>query len=288
MRNYSGPASQLIFMAVMATVSLPSLSHAEGPAYSVGLGFELASGKYGTGINTDSVYMPFTVAAYPTDRLDFSLEIPLIYQSSSAVVAGQAMGVQSQSTGSRSVMAMVNGSGMGSGSMTSASAGNVGASQYGLGDLKLKAGYVLYTEEEYVPAIRPNLFVKIPTADKNKFLGTGEFDEGFAVELTKWFGAWFADGEVGYTIQGKSTILPVKDYLNYYAGGGYQLTERLRSMLFIKGSSPTVAGAASPIEVRFKGKYQMMKNTGMDGYLSKGISTASPDYGVGLAIYYEF
>lgn len=122
---------------------------------------------------------------YPTERLDFSLELPFVYQSSSAVVSGQFMGMQGQSVGTQSVMAAMSGSTMGSGPMTSASAGEVNNSQYGLGDVKLRAGYVLYTEEKYVPAIRPNFYVKIPTADKNKFLGTGAFDEGFAVELTK-------------------------------------------------------------------------------------------------------
>ena len=288
MKHVLGSGRSLIFLA-MAVLLLPTLVYADGPGYSVGLGFEFASGKYGTGTTTDSIYMPLTMAAYPTDRLDFSLEIPFVYQSSSAIVAGQASGMQNQSMGSRSVMAPVMGPGIGSGgSMTSASPGSVDNSQSGLGDMKLKAGYVLYTEEKYVPAIRPNVFIKFPTADKNKFLGTGEFDEGFAVELTKWFGSWVADGEMGYTIQGKSTVLPVKDYFNYYVGGGYQLTENLRPMFFIKGSSPTVEGATSPLEARLKIKYQAAKHTGIDGYLAKGITTASPDYGMGIAVFYEF
>ncbi|WP_223922586.1 transporter [Geobacter sp. AOG2] len=231
--------------------------------------------------------MPFTAAVYPTDRLDFSLEIPFVYQSSSAVVAGQYMGMQGQSMGSQSVLAATNGMGS-SGSMTSASAGSVNNSHSGLGDMKLKAGYVLYTEEKYVPAIRPNFYVKIPTADKSKFLGTGEFDEGFAVELTKWFGSWFADGEAGYVIQGKSSVLAVRNYLNYYVGAGYQFTERLRPMVLLKGTTPTVNGASSQLEARLRVKYQFAKHTGIDGYLAKGITTASPDYGMGLAVFYEF
>ncbi|KAB0669466.1 transporter [Oryzomonas sagensis] len=281
----SGRFSSLL--AVMTLFILPAWACADEPAYSVGLGFEFASGKYGTGIRTDSIYMPFTATVYPTERLDFSLEIPFVYQSSSAVVAGQYMGMQGQSTGMQSVVAAMNGMGA-SGSMTSASAGSVNNSHSGLGDIKLKAGYVLYTEEKYVPAIRPNVYVKIPTADKNKFLGTGEFDEGFAVELTKWFGSWFADGEAGYVIQGKSSVIAVKNYLNYYAGAGYQLTERLRPMVLLKGTTPTVNGAASQLEARLRVKYQFAKHTGIDGYLAKGITTASPEYGMGLAVFYEF
>jgi hypothetical protein len=284
MQQFIGSSRFTLLFTLMAVLILPAWGYADGPTYSVGLGFEFASGEYGTGIRTDSVYMPFTAAVYPTERLDFSLEVPFVYQSSSAVVAGQYMGMQGMQ-GSSSVMLAQSGMG---GIGTNASAGQVNNSQSGLGDMKLKAGYVLYTEEKYVPAIRPNFYVKIPTADKNKFLGTGAFDGGFAVELTKWFGKWFADGEMGYVIQGKSSVLAVKNYLNYYAGAGYQLSERLRPMVLLKGSTPTVEGATSLLEARLRVKYQFTKHTGVDGYLAKGITTASPDYGMGLAVYYNF
>lgn len=270
-------------LVAITLLTLPVWASAAGPSYSVGVGVEFASGDYGTGIRTDSVYMPFSAAVNPTDRLDFTLEIPFVYQSTSAVVAGQFMGMQSTSTGTQSVMAA-----MGPGPRTTASAGTIGNSQYGLGDLKLKAGYVLFTEEEHLPAIRPNFYVKIPTADKNKFLGTGAFDGGFAVELSKWFGNWLADGEMGYAIQGKSSVLAVKNYFYYDAGVGYQLTERLRPIFMVKGSTSTVEGGAALLEARLRVKYQIAKHTGVDGYLAKGITTASPDYGMGLAVFYEF
>ena len=284
MKQFIGPGRLFILLGAVAVLFLPSLVYADGPSYAVGLGFEFASGEYGTGIRTDSIYMPFTAAVYPTERLDFSLEIPFVYQSTSAVVAGQYMGMQG-TQGSTSTMALQSGMG---GMGTNASAGQVNNSQSGLGDMKLKAGYVLYTEEKYVPAIRPNFYVKFPTADKNKFLGTGAFDGGFGVELTKWFGKWFADGDLGYVIQGNSSVVNVKNYLEYYAGPGYQFTERLRTMVLLKGSTPTVEGASSLLEARLRAKYLFTKHTGVDGYLAKGITTASPDYGMGLAVFYEF
>lgn len=273
-------------LALAAPLFFPARLRAEEARYAVGLGFEFASGSYGTGIHTDSVFLPFTVAVYPTQRLDFSLELPFVYQSTSAVVAGQYMAMQGQAGAPQPLM--MAGSMMGGGMRTTASGSSVDTSQYGLGDTKLKAGYVLYTEEEYVPAIRPNFYLKIPTADKNKFLGTGAFDGGFAVELSKWYGDWFADGELGYTIQGKSDILAVKNYLYYYAGGGYQVGERLRPMLLVKGSTTTTEGGGPLLELRLRAKYQLSTHLGLDGYLAKGIETASPDYGLGLAVSYQF
>ncbi len=283
MQHYFSSKKLPVLLVALSLLTLPAWASAAGPSYSIGLGLEFASGDYGTGIGTDSVFMPFTAAVNPTDRLDFTLEIPFVYQSTSAVVAGQFMGMQSTSTVTQSAMAA-----MGPGPRTTASAGTIGNSQYGLGDMKLKAGYVLFTEEEHLPAIRPNLYVKIPTADKNKFLGTGAFDGGFAVELSKWYGDWLADGEMGYAIQGKSSVLAVKNYFYYDAGVGYQLTERLRPIFLVKGSTSTVEGGAALLEARLRLKYQVTKHTGVDGYLAKGITTASPDYGMGLAVFYEF
>ena len=283
MKQFIGPGRLFILLAAVAVFLLPAWVYADGPSYAVGLGFEFASGEYGTGVRTESIYMPFMAAVYPTDRLDFVLEVPLVYQSSSAVVAGQYMGMQGTQGSTATMMAQ---STMGMG--TNASAAQVNNDQYGLGDMKLKAGYVLYTEEKYVPAIRPNFYVKFPTADKNNFLGTGAFDVGFGVELTKWFGKWFADGDLGYVIQGKSSVVNVKNYLEYYAGPGYQFTERLRTMVLLKGTTPTVEGASSQLEARVRAKYQFTEHTGIDGYLVKGITTTSPDYGMGLAVYYHF
>lgn len=271
----------------MTVLLIPNLTFAADPIYSVGLGFECASGNYGTGITTDSVTVPFTIAVNPTKRLDFSLEIPYVYQSTSAVVAGQFMGMQSQSMGS-GMTSMAALSMTGPGPRTTATAANLRQSQSGLGDMIFRAGYVLYTEENYIPAIRPNFYVKFPTADKNKYLGTGAFDEGFGVELSKWIGKWLADGELGYTLQGKSTVLDVKDYLYYSAGVGYQVNEHFRPMFLFKGNTAPVVGATSQLEARLRLKYQFTNHTGIDGYIAKGITTASPDYGTGLAVFYEF
>ena len=139
-----------------------------------------------------------------------------------------------------------------------------------------------------MPQIRPTAFVKFPTADKNKSLGTGEFDEGVAVEISKWFGNWNPFAEAGYTVQGKSAQLALRNYMAYNAGVGYQVAESFRPILLIKGATSPADGASSLLEVRLKLKYQATNHTGIEGYVAKGITTNSPDYGTGLSVYYDF
>jgi hypothetical protein len=274
-------------LALAATIALPYLAQAEEFPYSAGLGFEFSSGKYGTSTRTDAVYAPLTITASPVDRLGLSLEIPFVYQSNGNVLSSIAAGGMQSRTMKQLAAGMGGATGSGAG-MTSTSATGTHQSESGLGDITLKVGYILLPEKDNLPQIRPMVFVKFPSADQNKGLGTGEFDEGFSVEASKWFGDWNPFAEAGYTVQGKSSQLPLKNYLAYNAGVGYQVADNFRPILLVKGSSAPAEGASSLLEFRLKLKYQFTTRTGMEGYLAKGVTTNSPDYGTGLSVFYSF
>lgn len=278
-------------IGLVTTLVVPYYVQAEDYTYSIGQGFEFSSGKYGTSTRTDSIYAPLTIIASPTNRLGVSLEIPFVYQSNGNVVTGIGRGgMQGSKTMMLSAIGMsssMSGSGGGM-SPSSASSASTDQSESGLGDIILKVGYTVFPEKDLMPQIRPTAFVKFPTADKNKSLGTGEFDEGFAVEVSKWFGNWNPFAEAGYTVQGRSSQLSLRNYMAYNAGIGYQVADNFRPILLIKGTTPPADGASSLLEVRLKLKYQATKHTGIDGYVAKGITTNSPDYGTGLSIYYDF
>lgn len=274
-------------MILAITLLVPSHVKAAGYSYSIGQGFEFSSGKYGTDTRTDSIFAPLTIMASPIDRLGLSLEIPFLYQSNGNVVSSIARGGMQ---GSKTTMLPAVGTSAmsGSGSGMSSTSSSTNQSENGLGDITLKVGYILVPEKDSMPQIRPMAFVKFPTADKNKSLGTGEFDEGFAVEVSKWLGKWNPFAEAGYTVQGKSAQLSLKNYMTYNAGVGYQVAENFRPILLIKGATPPADGASSLLEVRLKLKYQATNHTGIEGYLAKGITTNSPDYGAGLSVFYDF
>jgi len=293
-RGFSG------LIVAMTTLLLSAWAPAAAAPYAVGFGVEFASGKYGTGISSESYYMPLTIAFYPTGQLDFTLEVPYIYRSGSAVFRGpqgQMMPVPPTLAGAMAGAGTTGGSGMGGGgmgpgrgggSMNHATPGGSDNSQSGRGDITAKAGYILFSAGEFRPQIRPNIFVKFPTADEDKGLGTGELDGGFALEISHRRGDWYSFAEVGYTIQGKTPALPLKDYFFYSAGLGYQVTDKFRPLLEIKGFTAPTEGASELLEARLRLKYQATKHAGMEVYIARGLTTASPDYGTGLAIFYDY
>lgn len=279
--------SHFKWLITVALLCLPGLGSADDEIhYSLGLGLEFASGTYGSGTRTNTVFIPFTAAVYPDDRLDFFVEIPFIYQSNNNVVSRLGSGMHGgQATMGSSVAAPAVSSGMMAGS---SGGGDRGMGQGGIGDITVKAGYVLVPEKELTPQLRPNVFVKLPTADKNRSLGTGEYDGGFALEFWKRLDRWRTYAEAGYAIQGKSSAIALKNYLYYTIGAGYQVTEKFRPMLILKGSTAPVDEVDPLLEARLKLKYQATQHTGIEGYFAKGIATSGPDYGTGLAVSYDF
>lgn len=264
-------------------------ARAEGPAVSTSVGIEFASGDYGTGTRTESVYLPVTLTVAPTERVAFAVEIPYVYQSNSAVNTGVLLGSGGMRAGMRKTAAMsAPHMGGASGPMSSANPGNYGHSSSGVGDITAKAGYVLVREGEAIPTIRPYLFVKFPTGDQDRALGTGAFDEGVAVEFLKQFGDWYTFVETGYTFQGNSSRLPLKDYFSFEAGIGRALGEKLLPMLVVKAAGAPMAGTDERLETRLKLKYLATERTGLEAYLGKGWTDSSPDYGGGIAVSYDF
>lgn len=266
------------------------------PVASVSFGGEFSSGSYNTENRTNSTYMPLIVSWYPTERIDTSVEIPFIYQSSSQVTTSIYQGSALQTTSS--TVARRGGPGM-SGVTTlqtgiAENGGGVAASENntsavsGVGDIILRAGYTPYFESNFIPQIRTAIFLKTPTASASEGLGTGEIDFGGGFDLSKWFGNLHLAGEATYTYQGKVEGFGLKNYVSYNSTVGYQLTDDLQPMLIIKGATSPSIYSDDLLEARVRLFWNLTQTTALDLFAAKGISESSPDYAGGIAVIYSF
>ncbi len=262
------PATVALVLAALL-VAAPAIAAPAKP-YALGLGLNFASGDYGTDTTTRSVRVPLTVDYFPTDRLDFELIVPFLYQSNGNVIASGGMHFRAR------------GGGMMPGS------GNTGGSQSGLGDVTLTAGYLLQQETARRPAVRPLLYLKFPTADSDKALGTGEFDLGAGLGVSKWFGPWYTFAEGRYIFQGSNADLGLKDYATLEGEAGYRMSRRFLPSLDLWWSTPPSDATSDQVEARLKGKYWIADDVRLDGYLAKGLTDQTADYGAGVAIFYFF
>lgn len=283
MRRFLLRAGLTVLALVMACGLYSSPAQGADRRLSLGLGFEFATGDYGTDETTDSYKVPLIVNYYPTERLGFELEIPYIHQSNSTTVTLGGMRFPAHEGGTGA------GPGAGHGGMgTSTSSGDVSDSQSGLGDITLTAGYIALEEQVSIPLVRPLLYVKFPTADEDEGLGTGEFDFGAGLGLAKWFGNWSTYLEGMYVLPGSSGDFDPDDYWTWLVSASYRLTDTLRPGVSLSGGTSAFEEASDPLEARLKLSYWSSERSSFGAYLAKGLSNGSPDFGAGIFGFISF
>ncbi len=292
--NVNFPNTIIVLLLVLS-ITTPTWSASSVPdkpqSVSISFGAEYASGNYGTDSTTRSVYMPLNVTWSPDKRFDVGVEIPFLYQSNSNVTTSLFNTSQSTVTAETTLRG---GPGGNSGTVLQqpggpgATSGSTGSDVSGLGDIILRAGYILHEENTSLPQVRMSVFVKTPTASESDGLGTGKFDFGGGLDLTKWYGDLHLTGEALYTYQGRVSGFDLQNYFSYTGGVGYLLWEKLEPMVLVKGATSPSGYSDALLEARGRILWSLNDTTLLDLYGSRGFSDSSPDYGGGVSVIYSF
>ena len=207
-------------VSVLLGVSLES-SAAEkleqGPApasqtWQLGFTPSYSSGNFGTNTTSTFFYAPLSIRRLFRDG-DVTLVIPFVTATSdgrTTLVGGNATRIDDNThggtgTGSGGTADDGGCSGKGqSGSGKNRTCGTTGrlpgqkVTTSGLGDIILKGRYYVIEEGDYMPLVAVTGRMKMPTASADQGLGTGAFDYGAGLELSKMLGEhWiaFLDGD---------------------------------------------------------------------------------------------
>ncbi|HIJ96124.1 MAG TPA: hypothetical protein HPP94_10410 [Desulfuromonadales bacterium] len=289
---YKAYAGILLLLGILPGMAWSEDSAEKQPVASFSIGAEYASGRYNASSTTRSVYMPIIISWYPTARLDMSVELPYLYQSSSQVTSSLyqsgATSAASQTVARRGGPGGMITTTTATGTTISSSSSSGRTAVSGLGDIIVRAGYILFFESDRLPQLRSSVFVKTPTASTADGLGTGEFDFGGGFDLSKWFGDLHLAGELVYANQGLVDGFGLKNYLSYNGTIGYQLTGTLQPMLVVKGATAPSDYSDDLLEVRTRLLWNFVTTATLDLFASRGISASSPDYGAGIAVSYPF
>jgi hypothetical protein len=275
----------LISAIIMHSISLPALAESETPQYAVGLGLDVSSGTFGTDSTSTYVYMPLIIDWFPTGRLDLELTVPLLYQRTQNTGVAAIGDAIAKSTARRTMNGQYVYTGV---SPTVAGGGTIGTSESGLGDITLTGGYALIQDSNTTPLLRPTFYVKFPTADETKGLGTGKLDIAPGLAVSKWLGKWQPFVESRYIFQGASEESGAQDYFTAETGIGYSWNERFYTSAYSRFGSVTFDGMDAPLDIRLKSVWRFGKRTYTEVYALKGLSDGSPDYGGGVSVFAEF
>lgn len=259
---------------VLARDGEPRVDSAASAA--VVLGFEVSHGDYGAGADATLVTLPLSVFLYPINKLDITLEVPLLYLSSKS-----DSGVVVTSSG---------GAGRGRGAQRSGTAatGATTVQESGIGDINMTIGWTLLADGEGTPKIRPTVYAKAPSGDLDRGLGTGTLEAGPGLSVSKWLGNVQLFGEGAYIFQNSKSDYQGRNYVSYLGGVGIQAADRWFVSVLAKGSSPRSEGADAQAEGRLKVNYMHSRRLSWEIYGLTGFSHASPDFGGGLILVYQF
>ena len=264
----------LITALLLVVIGNGSAFAADEPRWLLSTSFNYSGGDYGTGEDTELIYVPLTLGVRPIDRLTVSLTVPYIRQTTgTVVVTGGGVAVRKDK---KQLLA------------TSARS-EVTSTEDGLGDVLLKGQYVVLEETTILPEIGPYLKIKFPTADDSRGLGTGEFDETIGVDLSKvLFPDFVAYLALAYTFIGSPAGSDFDNSFGWSFGAAYQVMRGFNVFAFLDGATAIASGQDDPIELRFGADYRLTQPLKVFFAVTRGLSDGSADWGVSAGLSLRF
>ncbi len=261
------------------------------PQWRVNATVNFSSGTYGTDSTTNILYAPMTVRRLFRDG-DVSLTIPFVAISGTGAVrlvggVPTRTGTNAATATGGAAVAAAGGSGAGKG--PGAAPLSSSTTDGGLGDIILRGRYYLVEESALVPLVALIGRIKFPTADAEAGLGTGEFDEGVGVELTKSLtDRWLAFLDGGYNIIGDAPGANFNNQWWFDVGVGYDVTTNLHMSLFYEEYRALVDTVNNYRDLLALTNYVVNDTVHLTGSLLVGLSNGAPNYGFGCGVRFRF
>ena len=173
----------------------------------------------------------------------------------------------------------------------------VGDSQAGLGDLRLKSKVRFLKGREANPlSLSGQLVIKFPTCDEDKkpirdlnSTCTGEVDVGLVGIASKSFAPVTVHLNLGYTFVGNPPSKPLDDVFLYDLAFEYDTPLRGLSLVTdLMGESNNNLPGPNPLAFLYGAVYELVPNLEIDGAFSAGLTEGSPDYTLTVGLAYFF
>ena len=234
--------------------------------FGISVGAEYTTGKYGGTTSTDIGYFPVTLR-YETERWLWWLTIPYL------IVKGPGDVV------------IIGGGGMGGHRTVTTT--TTRRTDSGIGDIVAAASYRLLTQTEVRPALDLAGKVYFGTADETKGLGTGENDYAVQLGITKDIGVLTWSGTGGYLVTGDPAGVAYKDIFYGRLDVEHEFERHTVGVAF-DAQQATAPGGDAPAKLTGYLTTRLGKHAKLTGYLLRGLSDASPEWGAGVTFALQY
>ena len=265
------PYRAFLITLVAMIVGVTPVFAEDDPRWLLSTSVNYSVGDYGTGKDTTIVYVPFTLGVSPIDRLWLTVTVPFIYQDTqNVVITGGGVAVRKKEKGKLAQPA-------------------TSTTEEGLGDILFKASYVLLEDRGVIPEVAPYLKIKFPTADEDRGLGTGEFDETVGVDLSKRLvDGLFGYVSLAYTFIGSPPGSDLSNSFGWSVGVAYAVIQPISVFAFLDGATAIAPGQDDPLELRAGAEFKLTRVLKLTGTVTRGLSNGSPDWGISAALTARF
>jgi hypothetical protein len=253
----------LFFAFTSQTSMAAELTNSNQPSdgrFSVSIGADYSSGDYGASEDTDVWAIPIGLK-YRTGAWRFGISTSWLHVKSPNTVDA-------------------NGNFIGSGGKTT--------TDEGIGDIHLSAAYTLLDDRDYALGLDVIGKVKIPTADEDKFLGSGKADYGLNLEIFKTISHWTPYWNVGYKWKGDPSFINYKNVWSSSLGFEYLVNRDLILGAGYDWQQKVTRFSQNVQETSVYANYYLNDYNKLNFYLLTGYSDASPDWGSGFVLTHYF
>ena len=156
----------------------------------------------------------------------------------------------------------------------------------GFSDLNFAASYAVPPAllDEFDVQITARL--KLPTAPTRRRLSTGLADFGMDLDVSKKIGNWGPFLEIGYLLPGKPSGFDLYNTVSMSAGSSLQLTENFVAIASYDYDSQSSRLVRSSQNLFVSLSWLANDRITLTAYGTKGLSSGSPDIGLGLLTSY--
>jgi hypothetical protein len=167
--------------------------------------------------------------------------------------------------------------------------------EYGVSDAVVGTKYVFLKETERRPGIAGSFELKLPTGDKDRGLGSGEFDYDLRLRAQKTWNWFTLIGNVGYTFVTEPTIGGVQEERDNVwlvsAAQEYELTKKFRLLSEIYWVSREAPGGPNTLAGQVGFKYYLRDNLSVHAAVGKSLregNEGGPDIRAYVGLKWEF
>lgn len=235
---------------------------AHAATVSTAIGLDYSSGEYGGEQTTETWVVPL-IAKYETGRTTFKASLPYI-----------------RTTGPGDVV------GIGPDRVPVPGAAKARRTESGIGDLVLSAAYTLVQNSTLLLDLIGK--VKVPTADEDRGLGTGETDYAVQLDAATAIKGVTLFGTLGWKKYGDPAATDYRDPLYASLGAGYRVVPSTFVGASFDWRDNVTRRGAEIRELTLFASLRMDDRWKLQGYLIRGYSDNSPDWGGGVILNHSY